>query len=88
MNVYGLLAFVFSVFVRHRETSWPREVFVRSGERRRGTGSAIGVGVCEGILCCGSEFAWVLLVRIDFWGERNLFYEPCGRSDECWERLS
>lgn len=50
MNVYGDLAFVFKLFVRQNETSWPRDVFVRRGERRRGTGRAMGVGVCEGIL--------------------------------------
>jgi hypothetical protein len=49
MNVYGDLAFVFKLFVRQKVTSWPKDVFVRRGERRRGTGSAMGVGVCEGI---------------------------------------
>ena len=50
MNVYGDFALVFKLFVKQKETSCPRDVFVRRGERRRGTGSAMGVGVCEGIL--------------------------------------
>jgi hypothetical protein len=49
MKLYGAFAFEFSVLERNRETSWPREMFVRSGERRRGTGRAMGVGVWEGI---------------------------------------
>jgi hypothetical protein len=46
------LAFEERVLERKRETSWgwPREAFVRRGERRRGTGRAMGVGVWEGIL--------------------------------------
>lgn len=43
-------------------TSWPRLVFERRGERRRGTGRAIGVGVCEGI------------VRILWWQSKETFY--------------
>jgi len=69
MNVYGLLAFVLRVFVRQRETSWPKEVFVRRGERRRGTGSAIGVGVCEGILDVVLG-AGLVTVRTNFWEEK------------------
>jgi hypothetical protein len=49
MKLYGALAFECSVLERKSETSWPREVFVRRGERRRGTGRAMGVGVWEGI---------------------------------------
>lgn len=57
MKVYGLFAFMFSVFERQRETSRPKVEFVRSGERRRGMGEASGVAVCEGILIivCGLE---------------------------------
>jgi hypothetical protein len=39
------LAFEFRVLERKRETSWPREAFMRRGERRRGIGRAMGVGV-------------------------------------------
>jgi hypothetical protein len=49
MKLYGAFAFEFRVLERKSETSWPRDVFVRSGERRLGTGRAIGVGVWEGI---------------------------------------
>lgn len=50
-NVYGDLAFVLSVVVRHRLMScWPNEVLVRSGERRRGMGVVRGAGVWDGIL--------------------------------------
>jgi len=39
------------VLVRHRLIScWPKEVLVRSGDRRRGMGVVRGVGVWEGIL--------------------------------------
>jgi hypothetical protein len=50
MKLYEAFAFEFRVLERKRETSWPRDVFVRSGERRLGTGRAMGVGVWEGIL--------------------------------------
>lgn len=50
MKVYGLLAFMFSVFDRQRETSRPNVEFVRRGDRRRGMGEAKVVVVCEGIL--------------------------------------
>lgn len=54
------------MFSRQRDTSWPRELLFRSGERRRGTG-ARGVGeVEEGI------FVFVCLVGgsgvVKVWG--------------------
>jgi hypothetical protein len=45
------LVFELRVFARQSVTSWPNDVFVRRGERRRrGTGSAIEVGVWEGMI--------------------------------------
>ena len=45
------MVFELRVFARQSVTSWPNDVFVRRGERRRrGTGSAIGVGVWEGMI--------------------------------------
>lgn len=39
------------MLVRHRLIScWPKEVLVRSGDRRRGMGVVRGVGVWDGIL--------------------------------------
>jgi len=49
MNMYGSFALVFRVFDRHSVISWPSDVFVRRGERRRGTG-AIGDAVWDGML--------------------------------------
>ena len=52
MNVYGEFALLFKVFDSDRDSviSWPSEVFVRSGDRRRAMG-AIGDGLfCEGML--------------------------------------
>jgi len=50
MNIYGSFALVFKVFDRSSVISCPSDVFVRSGERRRGTG-AMGVELlCEGML--------------------------------------
>jgi hypothetical protein len=68
MKLYGAFAFEFKVLERKRETSWPRDVFVRSGERRLGMGRAIGVGVWEGIFrdlrFRGSEGEIVSYVRL------------------------
>jgi hypothetical protein len=50
MNVYGDLAFMFSVVEKQRVMSCPREEFERRGLRRRGIGRAIGVGVWEGMV--------------------------------------
>ncbi len=50
MKVYGLFAFMLSVFERQRDTSRLKVEFVRSGDRRRGIGDARVVAVCEGIL--------------------------------------
>jgi hypothetical protein len=55
MNVYGDLAFMFSVVEKQRVMSCPREEFERRGLRRRGIGRAIGVGVWEGMVS-GSFF--------------------------------
>jgi len=61
--VYGLFAFMLSVFERHRETSRPKVEFVRSGERRRGMGEASGVDVCEGILI----IVWCDGISLRYW---------------------